>query len=785
MTQRACATSLWRELPWLAAAAMTPAVLLLQHIDPCDSAAAISMGNSMVHIGLTLTLGMLTCLGVALQQDGVASSDSSVRTRRMKHVLAIVCCLAIAWLAISTIAVAGRGNLRYAVNGFWQWTSMLVWSASICLMATRPGFGRLAITAALALGVGVLVYAYWEYGVIQPELRRQLERDPVGLFRREGISTESSAALLLADRIRSTEMKGFYALANSLGGVLACYWILVLSLWPSRRSRVLIVVQSVLVIAVGLGLLLTKSRTAWLAAGGGTALLALFSIMQHGRIRGRSLGLGVCIAGAIAGVGLLVVYLFDPLILQEAGKSLAYRIDYWRGAAQLIFAEPWMGYGVGNFQSTYLHVKLPTAAESPADPHNFLLETAHAGGIPFLLTVSAAIGLALRLAWSQSKDSSQDDLICEMEKPSSRLMGIAFWTGATFGAACLITWSIITDSDERLLGILVSLAAFAVSAVFWSRWPDATTLAHRLVHPRAALGVAFAVILVHCLASGGWMLPGAMGLGMFAIGLSLAEAKTPVSGRSECDSTSPRLTTRPRLSGTAVGLVATGAALLGSWYLTTALPIFRGKEIVGLVLSGPLSRPSPEHMRKLLSVDRWDPELTRVGMEWTVGQLSQPLGRSSRVEWEMVLREFQMEFLRRDPRNALAWDASGQASARAAATSIDVSEKSEWLRQADEQFQRASELSPASAQGHLQAALSAHWVGDMPRSRLHCEESEKIDTSTRHRDRKIKAAQVVWPDPLVPLEAKAVVGNEARRGMPRDCVRAEPVLGYLRSHGKP
>ncbi len=155
MTPMAGATSWWRELPWLAAAAMTPAVLLLQHLDPCDSAAAISMGNSMVHIGLTLTLGMLTCLGFALQQGGVASSDSTVRKRRMKRVLAIVCCLAIAWLAISTIAVAGRGNVRYAVNGFWQWTSMLVWSASACMMATRPGFGRLAIIAALALGVAI------------------------------------------------------------------------------------------------------------------------------------------------------------------------------------------------------------------------------------------------------------------------------------------------------------------------------------------------------------------------------------------------------------------------------------------------------------------------------------------------------------------------------------------------------------------------------------------------------------------------------------------------------
>lgn len=777
MTQRADATAWWRELPWLAAAAMTPAVLLVQHVDPCDSTAAVSMGNSMVHIGLCLTLGMLTCLGVALQQGAYRANRSTDRQRRMNRILAIICCVAVAWLALATIAVAGRGNMRYAVNGFWQWTSMIVWSASVCLMATRPGFGRLAITAALALGVAVLVYGFWEYGVIQPELRRQLERDPIGLFRREGISLESSAGLQLADRIRSTEMKGFYALANSLGGFLACYWILALSVWSSRRSRAWIVSHSILVIAVGLGLLLTKSRTAWLAAGGGTVLLVLLSIMQHGRIRSRSLGLGVCIAGAILGVGLLVVYLFDPLILQEAGKSLAYRFDYWRGAAQLILAEPWMGYGVGNFQSTYVQVKLPTAAESPADPHNFLLETAHAGGIPCLLAVGAAIGLALWLAWFQPKDSSQDDSSGAVKKSGSRFLPIAFWSGAALGAAYLITWSIVTDSDERLYGILISLAAFAGGAIAWSRWPDAATSAHQLVNNRAALGVAFAVILVHGLASGGWMLPGAMGLGMFVVGLSVRTLMSSVSDVSQRDSASPRL------RWAELGLVGAGASLLAGWYTTMALPISRGTEVVGQVLSGPLSRPSPEQMRKLLTVDRWDSELPRAGMEWTAQELSQPIGKETRGEWATLLQEFQQELLRRDPRSALAWDASGQASARVAATSADREEKAKWLRRADEQFQRASELSPASAQGHIQAALASFWAGDWARCQVHCEESEKIDAATQHRDRKIEAGQVLWPPSLVPREA--VLGADARQGMPQDFVRAEPVLLYLRSHRRP
>jgi hypothetical protein len=188
-------------------------------------------------------------------------------------------------------------------------------------------------------------------------------------------------------------------------------------------------------------------------------------------------------------------------------------------------------------------------------------------------------------------------------------------------------------------------------------------------------------------------------------------------------------------------------------------------------------------MRKLLGVDRWDPELARLGMEWTVDQLLEPMGTETRRDWETLLREFQGELLRRGPSSALAWDASGQASVRAAASSADAERRSEWLRQSDEQFQRASELSPASAQGHIQAALAAYWVGDLARSQVHCEESQKIDAETRHRDRKIEAGQVVWPSPLVPREA--VLGVDARRGTTRDYVRAEPVLLYLRSQSRP
>jgi hypothetical protein len=765
------------ELPWLAAAGLVPGLLFIQHWEPCDSIAAIASGDSMLYIGLTLILGVCVGAGVALQPASVAepltAGSSSFRTRRMWIAMVFACFSAIAWLAMATIAEAGRGNLRFAVNGFWQWTSMLVWGVSICWLARRPGFARLAITAAMAWGIGMLVYGFWEYGVIQPELRRQLEQDPVGLFKRQGIALESPAGLLLADRIRSTEMKGVYALANSYGGFLACYWVLVLSAWSTRRSRAWIALVSILLVVIGIALLLTKSRTAWIAAGVGTVLLIWNSSVLRERFRGRSLAIAGVAAIAMAAIGLGIVYRFDPLILQEAGKSLAYRFDYWRGAMSLIASEPWFGYGVGSFQSTYLHVKLPTAAESPADPHNFLLEVAHAAGIPCLLLVATGLGLAL---WFALFGSTNPLPQYQKESPS-RLLSVSFWLGGVLGCLSLIAWSLMVDSDERQVGALIAFAASAIAGGVGSRWSSAITSAQLLVQNRPALGIAFAVVLVHLLASGGWLLPGTMSLTMLAVGLCLGGVCTSESVHSQEGSS-----IEGRIAMVRFGGVGIAAVLLVAWYATMALPISRGLE-KARVLGGGVNNPSPRQVVAIATEDRWDPELARLGVDWAVGQLSRPMGWETRRDWEQALEGLQKMLEDRDPQNNLVWDASGQASVRAAATAGDLQSKSKWLKRADQAFERASQCSPASAQGHVQAALAASWVGDWERCQKHCAEAEEIDSSTPHRDRKITYARVVWPKSLEP--SSPGLGADAYTGGLPDQVKAEPVLHYLRSQPKP
>ena len=142
-------------------------------------------------------------------------------------------------------------------------------------------------------------------------------------------------------------------------------------------------------------LLLTKSRSAWLAT-----ILSLFAAgFFHPTLRQSGWAFAKRFRHWLAAVAALCIFsvggilVRDPMIVAEAGKSLSYRFDYWRGAIALIRAEPWTGYGVANFQQNYNRFKVISASESPADPHNFIFETAAAGGLPLLAILFAILSI--------------------------------------------------------------------------------------------------------------------------------------------------------------------------------------------------------------------------------------------------------------------------------------------------------------------------------------------------------------------------------------------------------
>lgn len=797
--------------------------------NPCDSVAAIAAGDSLAWIGLTLFVGALTACAVWLQPIAVSmprgqaggttrhapseAADHSALRRRITQIGLGAWVLFPLWLGLATAASIGNSNARFAINGFWQWTSLWVLANAAWFLARRPEWGARCMVLMLAIGMGVVSYGWIEYAWIQPALRASLAEDPVGTLVQRGIAPDSSEAMLIKNRIESTEMRSVYALANSLAGTLVVVWTLTLgwafSVWQTARSQQqgteasggiaagdrtrLLTLAIGMLLFIGAALLVTKSRTAWLASSLAMLGVALFHPNVRGELVGwlrthpRMVGTVIMALAFIAGG----TYWADPLIFQEAGKSLAYRLDYWRGALALIAMRPWLGYGALNFQATYLQVKAPTAAESPADPHNLALEIAHAGGWP-LLGITCVIGIWIGIRWwlsLRSRWSSRDatmlldsDVETSVDSPfaanSVRWDGWWFWSGAGLAALGAFAWSFFTAGDAALIGTTIGIGVGVLTVVLLTRWqPGATSVSTWFRWDAYGFGVALAGIVIHLMASGGWMLPGTMALPAVLLGVSLASCSRPGAGIAPSHLGAVHPLQRWRW-----GVVAAAWFALAAWGWTMLRPVTAG--LAGAErMANSLVTPSIEDVEALLTLDPYDPELARFGLEQCVQQLERPLGATARADWEKACRTLRKAFLDRDPKHALAYAECGRADLRVAVLGQSETQRRVWLEQAAEDFAEGAVHYPASAEAQLQAALAAFLAGRQTEAETLADRAEAISTTTRHNDRKLNAAQVFWPRGLeIPEKPLDSVG---RRGVPKDFARAEPVLHVLRSLLRP
>ena len=154
---------------------------------------------------------------------------------------------------------------------------------------------------------------------------------------------------------------------------------------PVRVSRWLF--PGLGVALAGGALVLSQSRAAMLALGGGTAV----AIFMHPRLQRRRVPLAM-------GFMAVTVSAFAALTWVRPGSkfsSLQARVGYCRAAVGMLAAHPVTGIGLGEFQSHFLRVK-PAGAEEARHPHNLLLSMAAQSGVAG--GAAAALCLALPLA---------------------------------------------------------------------------------------------------------------------------------------------------------------------------------------------------------------------------------------------------------------------------------------------------------------------------------------------------------------------------------------------------
>ena len=417
------------------------------------------------------------------------------------------------WLALSTWQVDGEGNLRAAFNGFWDHAHLLVAYFLIRQWITTDRQRHALVAVMLCAATFAASYGLYQYAFIMPANQAAFEADPAAILAANGIdpSPDNPLRILFRNRLYSTEPTATFTLTNSLAGFLVP-WILIALGWlknalaPPRYTR-RIAGLVLMLLLTGICLLLTKSRTAWLATLFGFTLLGLYGTTIGRRVSwvipaaGLTIFLGLFMLGFATGV-------LDVEILSEAPKSVLSRLQYWQGAAAIVADHPIFGVGPANFQGYYPQYMLPMASETVADPHNFVFELWATAGTPALLFFLAAMAAWARSVARASRESDPPSTTAEGATKATSddaRAAVPLWFGG--GIALLVSpfvqgvmQEVQPDFEMLLVGLLPALA---VGYTVWG-----TPLTGQL---RLWATIAVAALVIDLLAAGGISFPSVAG----------------------------------------------------------------------------------------------------------------------------------------------------------------------------------------------------------------------------------------------------------------------------------
>ncbi len=400
------------------------------------------------------------------------------------------------------LALRGAADQRATINLLCEWAAL---AATYFLMRQtfRTGEIRrqiivimLAVTTALA-GYGFWQHYVWypsmaaEYNLVRGELDqvlgqpastsrnsrvRQLQQQLLAIgvpqSSLEGRGRESYEGRLLA----STEPLGRFALANTFAGLLVTWLVVLTAILVYRWQDPGNSFPTTAVWAMGLGLvlliafclLLTKSRTAYVGALAGLAVIALSMIRARKSNTRRTLLILCSVVVATGGlVGLAAATGgLDRWVVAEAPKSLRYRLEYWQGTWDVIREHPLFGVGPGNFRNHYLQYKLPESSEEISDPHNLVLDVWVNGGI-LALTGLGLLGAFCLTNMFRKADSEttieilkqqtppQRTLVSHAENTSGRIL-IPIPAATTWGASTILILVSMLDMSVAMWGVTVA-----------------------------------------------------------------------------------------------------------------------------------------------------------------------------------------------------------------------------------------------------------------------------------------------------------------------------------------
>jgi len=690
----------WR--PWLLG--MACALLVARLLFPSEAPMAYGDGLPLVLLWIALAvLWLLAAFGSRWFPLRFGLADAAVLALVGLH-------------TASAVWAAWHGSPRPAVNALWQWIAYGLSFLLLRQLVVKPREARAVLAVMLGLGVALAAYGLFQYSYEMPRSRAEYERNKEAMLREAGLHYPegSPERLLLDNRVRSVEPLATFALTNSLAGYLAPWLIVGLGMGMGMglgrvaggpgRTRLWAAVACA-TLPVGLCLVLTKSRTAYLATLLGIVLVVL-SGRKHPRRSGRLIAAAAVAVGALVAIALAVRGL-DVQVLSEAGKSFAYRLQYWQASLGMIADHPWAGCGPGQFQDCYTAYKLPTAGEEIADPHNFLLEIWATAGTPAMVALVAmlvALAAAVLRARRRPSDSLPDNAVRSSHAVADNPWFV--YAGGAAGAILGILVGQVSEAPPGLLVLVVGFPAAAAVVALLAEWVDRGALTAVL----PAIGVL--VLLVNLSAAGALAFAGVAGTLWLLSAIALNEA---AHGRTIAVPRAVWGTLLVGCLGLAIACYGTASAVLNR----------------GAALHRAQSHPARAE-QDLLEATRADP--------WAVEPWAM-LAAAAHRRWQQT----------GEPETLGLFESSARTAAKLAPHAstlrwqtgegyLDIFFKTgqrDYLEKALAAYRQAVDLYPTSAMYQASLALVLKQAGDQAGFEEHRQTALRLDAITPHQNRKL------------------------------------------------
>lgn len=312
---------------------------------------AVAVPVSVSAAGIATGLVVLTALGVFL-------FDRAARPRAVRPVALALGALLLVYFLATLL------NTPHQWHKFQEelWIKLLLVAVPV-LLAGRPEHAARVLKTVLVVGGLAAVFAVWQHFSGQDPIRDRS---------------------LMRTQFSHPTVVGFFSMHLSYAGQAMILLLMAAAHLVHGRPDRGTAAAAGLTALLGTALVWTFARSALFGTTAG--LIVLVSFARGWR---RWLGLSAVAAGLATGLLLPTVRIHLARLL-ESGQNVT-RLNLWRSSLEGLIAEPWLGYGPGNFGEMIYRHMVPGYYDTVCHAHHDLLMHGVNAGVPGVLAALAIL----------------------------------------------------------------------------------------------------------------------------------------------------------------------------------------------------------------------------------------------------------------------------------------------------------------------------------------------------------------------------------------------------------